>query len=295
MHDLVKRILRRVLPKKWYLQCAFRAKFGKWINFAHPESLNEKLQYSKVYGYKDIHRVIADKYAVRQYIKDVVGEKYLIPLVGVFRNHDDVDFSALPSSFVAKSAHGSGQVLIVRDKLEISEDHLRKAFKKWLETNFYFVSMEPQYKHIEPKIVVEELMADEQGRIPNDYKFHCFAGKVEMIQVDLDRFGEHRRNFYNSDWELLPFIWSAVDKNKKSIYVNGKTVHKPAQLNEMVKVAEQLSKRFNYIRVDMYDVSGRVYFGELTLHHGGGFEHFTPSQYDIYYGRLMTLERHCSV
>lgn len=290
MRETIKTILRRIIPKKWYLQIAFKLKFGKWINFSFPLSMNEKIQWSKIYDYKDIHKVIADKYAVRQYVKDMVGEKYLIPLVGVFCGHNDFNYSTLPNSFVAKSAHGSGQVIIVRDKSEISESYLRNKFKKWMGMNFYWISMEPQYKHIKPKIIIEKLINDSDGRIPRDYKLHCFSGKVEMIQVDIDRFGDHRRNFYNTDWELLPFNWSAVDRRKKTLYPNGQMVLRPEQLDEMIVVAEKLSKMLNYIRVDLYNTNKKVYFGELTIHHGGGFEHFIPPEFDLFYGGKMITD-----
>lgn len=285
MNESIKNILRYILPAKIYLQLAFRMKFGYWIDFNNPQTLNEKLQWGKIFGYKDIHKIIADKYAVRQFVIDLVGDKYLIPLVGVLHRHNDLDYASLPNSFVAKSAHGSGQIIIVRDKSEISESYLNNIFKKWLKTNFYRVVMEPQYRYITPKIVIEKFIADDVGQIPNDYKFHCIAGKVEMIQVDVDRFGDHRRNFYNSDWELLPFTWGPDGKNGPK-YPQGGEVEKPQRLDEMLSIAETLSSGFAYIRVDLYCVD-KVYFGELTLHHEGGMALFDPPEYDIYFGKKM--------
>ena len=284
LRDAFKIVLRRGLPAKWYLQLVFRIKFGRWIDFKQPKTLNEKLQWSKLYGYQDIFTLISDKYRVRQYVAGKVGEKYLIPLYAVLHSENDFDLDRLPGSFVAKPTHSSGEVLIINDRSALEEQKLRPKFRKWLKINHYKRSLEPQYKHIEPGILIEKLLLDKDGKIPIDYKFHCFSGKVEMIQVDIDRFEDHRRNFYSTRWERLPFNWTPADKHKRPIYRGGPDVKPPESLDEMVWLAEKLARDFGYIRVDLYHCQGTIYFGELTLCHGSGFEPFFPDECDFYYG-----------
>ena len=284
LRDVAKIILRRGLPAKWYLQLVFRIKFGRWIDFKQPKTLNEKLQRNKLYGYQNIFTILSDKYRVRQYVAGIIGKKYLIPLYTVLNSEKDFTLDLLPSSFAAKPTHSSGEILIVKDRSTLNEKKLRLEFRKWLKINHYKRSLEPQYKHIEPRILIEKLLLDQDENIPMDLKFHCFSGNVEMIQVDIDRFKDHRRNFYSIHWERLPFNWTPADKYKRPAYQGGPDVKPPESLNEMVMLAEKLARNFGYIRVDLYNCQGTIYFGELTLSHGSGFEPFFPDEYDFYYG-----------
>lgn len=278
----------RLLPTRIYLQlCYFRA-FRRFIDFKRPTTLNEKLQWKKLYGYSPVHTIITDKYSVREYVSKRLGKDYLIPLITVLDDPDKLELVNLPQSFVAKVSHGSGQNIIVRDKSQVDELGIRKCLKRWFRDNHYYESREPQYRDIEPRIIVEELLTDDYGKIPLDYKLHCFNGRVEAIQVDIDRFGDHRRNFYSRGWDLLPFTWSPWGKDGPK-WKNGSAIEKPRELVEMIDVGETLSESFDYIRVDLYCLRHRIYFGELTLHHGGGTERFDPEEYDKILGDKLTL------
>lgn len=278
----------RLLPTKIYLQLCYFWVFKRFINFKRPDTLNEKLQWKKLYGYFPLHTTIADKYCVREYISKQIGKDYLIPLVTVLDDPDRFELASLPQSFVVKVNHGSGQNRIVRDKSQIDELEIRRCLKRWFRNNHYYESKEPQYRDIKPKIIVEEFLTDDDGKIPLDYKLHCFSGRVEVIQVDIDRFGDHRRNFYSKDWNLLPFTWSQWDKYGPK-WKNGSAIEKPRELVKMIDIAETLSQPFDYIRVDLYFVKNKIYFGEFTLHHGGGRERFDPPEYDKILGDKLIL------
>jgi hypothetical protein len=276
------------IPSRVYLHMFYRWRFGKWAHLRRPATLNEKLHWKKLHGYLPFHTTITDKYAARDWVARRVGEHVLIPLLAVFERVDDLDLARLPDACVIKTTHGSGQNVIIREKHMVKEQELKTLLRKWLKQNMYYLSREPQYRQIQPRLIVEQLITDADGNIPMDFKFHCFHGRVEAIQVDIDRFSNHRRNFYDVQWRLLPFTWSAPDK-AGPMWPNGRAVERPAQLHEMIAVAETLAQEFDYIRVDLYNCHEKVYFGELTLHHGGGWERFDPPSYDLFFGEKLHL------
>jgi len=290
MGRLIKYLATRCVPARLYLRLVYRRKFGKPADLRNPATLNEKLLWKKLHGYEPLHTTITDKYAVREWVAGRIGESYLIPLIATFEGVEELDLQRLPDSFVVKVSHGSGQVEIVRDKRAIQEGQLKTQLRKWMKENHYHLSKELQYRDIKPRLIVEQLLIDADGRIPMDFKFHCFHGQAEAIQVDIDRFGQHRRNFYDVDWKLLPFTWSAWDRGGP-MWPNGRVVEKPAGLEEMLAIARTLAKELDYVRVDLFNCRGKVYFGELTLHHGGGWERFDPPDYDLFFGDKLDLKR----
>ena len=284
----LKYIAYRMVPPRIYLQLRYYRVFRTFIDFKRPKTLNEKLQWKKLYGYLPIHTTVADKFRVREYVQNIVGEKYLVPLIQVLTHSSQFDIGVLPESFVLKANHASGQVRFIRNKHKENEAELRALIDTWMKENYYYETKERQYKDIERLLLIEELLIDDSGMIPMDYKFHCFSGNVEIIQVDIDRFSDHRRNLYDVEWNLLPFTWSPWDEQGPR-YPNGKGIEKPKRLAEMVHVAETLSREFDYIRVDLYYFRDRIYFGELTLHMEGGWGLFYPASYDTYYGQKLEL------
>ena len=268
----------------------FARTFGYGLDWKNPRTLNEKLNWMKLNFRDPLQKIAADKYAVRDHVKARIGEKYLIPLIRKYDCAEDIRFAELPAAFVLKVNHGSGQNWIVRDKSKEDERKVVRQFREWLATSHYAASREWPYEGMKPAIVAEELLLDEAGRIPSDFKLHCFGGKVATIQVDLDRETAHRRNFYDLDWNLQPFIWTEWEDGKPS-WPNGRAVARPAALAEMVRVAEALAADFPYARIDLFDCRGRVYFGEITFYHGGGFERFAPAEYDRFFGDKLALPR----
>ena len=227
---------------------------------------------------------------MRTWVAQRIGEGYLIPLLAVFETLDDLDLARLPEACVIKATHGSGHNVFLRDKRTANPEALRHQFRQWMSQNHYYLSREPQYREIKPRLIVEQLITGPDGKIPMDFKLHCFHGAVEAIQVDIDRFRDHRKNFYDVHWQLLPFTWSWWGPNGP-LWPQGRAVEKPPQLEEMIAVARTLSMEFDYVRVDLYNCQEKVYFGELTLHHGGGWERFDPPSWDLYFGSKLDLGR----
>ena len=266
----------------------FEKTFGYPLDWNNPRTLNEKLNWMKLNVRDPLQRVAADKYAVRAHVAAKIGGQYLIPLIRKYDRADEIRFAELPATFVLKTNHGSGQNWIVKDKSEEDERKVIRKFREWLATSHYGASREWPYKDMKPMIVAEELLVDEGGGIPADYKFHCFGGKVAAIQVDLDRETLHRRNFYDLDWKLQPFIWTEWE-GAKPAWPNGRAVERPAALPEMIRVAETLAADFPYVRIDLFYCRGKVYFGEITFYHGGAFERFDPPEFDRTFGDQLIL------
>ena len=268
----------------------FARTFGYPLDWENPRTLNEKLNWLKLNFRDPLQRIAADKYAVRAHVAAKIGEQYLIPLLKKYDRAEEIRFAELPDAFVLKTNHGSGQNWIVRDKAREDERQIVRQFREWLAVGHYATSREWPYQGMKPAIVAEELLLDGNGRIPSDYKFHCFGGKVATIQVDLDRETGHRRNFYDPDWQLLPFIWTEWEGGKPA-WPNGRAVPRPEALPEMIRVAETLSADFPYARIDLFHCGGKIYVGEITFYHGGAFERFDPPEFDRVFGDKLVLPR----
>lgn len=264
---------------------------GYNLDLDNPKTLNEKINWLKLYDRKDLHTIAADKYRVREFIKEVIGEKYLVPLLYQTNDVTKLKPENLPDiSFIIKTNHNSSGGAIIRDKSDADWTKIQKRFTKLLKENYFYSSREWQYKNIKPTIIVEKLLSDKNGKIPFDYKIHCFNGKVRMISVDIDRGSEnHYRNWYNSSWEREPFRWSSVKEGGKFTDPSKDDIEKPATFDEMIILSEKLSAHFIYVRVDWYDVDGILYFGELTFHHNGGTRPILPKEWDEKLGSQLIL------
>lgn len=288
--EMFKKIKRFIslymLPDSLYLKLKFRQYMREDLNLKKPETLNQFIQWMKINDRKPIYTILADKYKVRDYVKDIIGEEYLIPLVTKFDNENDIDISKFENSLpvILKPNHDSGMGVIIRSKSDYDQNEIKKFFKDRLSRSHYSWSKEYQYKNIPRKIVVEELLTDENGKIPNDLKFHCFHGVVEFIYVSIDREGDNYRKIFNRNWEPIEMTWCAWDDESK---FQGPTIMRPDNLNEMIGIAEKLAKPFPYIRVDLYSVSDKIYFGEFTQHQYSGFCPIRPYSLDRYYGSLL--------
>lgn len=253
----------------------------KKLNLRNPQTFNEKIIWLKNYHRVHNANILADKYSVRDFIEKKNGAHYLIPLLGVFDSPLDIDFNKLPDSFVLKANHGSGFNIIVREKNKLNKERTIKQLDKWLKTDYYQVGKEYQYKEIRPRIICETYLENSSENPLIDYKFFCFSGEPSFIQVDLDRFTNHTRNFYDLNWQLLPFT---------TLYPLGKKVlPKPEKLSEMIQIAKSLSEDLIFSRIDLYYYNGKIYFGEITLHHGGGFEPVMPRIYNSILGQHIVL------
>jgi hypothetical protein len=291
LYPIIRPILffeKIVSSDKKSIEIRYKCCFGREIDWDSPQTLNEKINWRKIYDHKKIYTICSDKYAVRDYVKDKIGEKYLIPLIQQTEDPEEMDFKNLPENFIIKANNSSGDNIIVFDKKKISQRDTLKKARKLLSRDYYASCREHQYAGIKPRILVEKLLLDKEGKIPADIKFHCFGGRVGMIQVDVDRFENHRRGYYDKEWNLLPFTF-CPEVNGKPKYEIGSIFKKPKNLREMIRIAQKLSQDFDYVRVDLYDTGDRIYFGELTFTHGAGYERFFPDEWDYHFGKMWKI------
>ena len=289
----IPRGIYKSFVNRWYSDEAWCRSMFQWahgyaLDLDHPRTLNEKIQWLKLNNRNPEFTKWADKHEVRAYIKDRLGDQYLIPQLAVADDPHQIDFAAFPEPFIIKPTHSSGQVTIVRDKSEMDWPLVINECQTWLKGNYYRTGREWHYKNITPRIVVERLMVDDTGNIPLDFKFHCFHGRVAAIQIDIDRETDHKRSFYDSNWELLPFDWS-VCAGGEPLWPRGRDIEKPTVLPELIALTEKLAKPFDYVRVDWYVVGTKIFFGEVTFHHGGGYERILPFEWDRKLGKKLHL------
>jgi hypothetical protein len=282
-YKIYERVLK-ILPDEYIVKRSFKKHMGYSLDLDNPETLNEKINWLKLYCREDLHTIVADKYKVRAYIKEKIGEQYLIPLILETKNPEDLKPENLPNKeFIIKTNHDSSGGVIVRDKSSINWPIARKRFKRLLKENHFYSTREWQYKNIEPRIVIEELLTYDDGSIPDDYKLHCFNGKLAFVMIDFDRYSHKRtRNLYDPEWNLIPCNWGRPF---------GKEVSKPSSFEEMKVLAERLAEDFTYIRVDFYLVKGGIYFGELTFHHASGFQKFYTHECDYKFGQQLNIKK----
>lgn len=269
----------RIIPDAKFLRIKYKLHIGKKLNLENPQTFNEKLQWLKLYDKKPEYTQFVDKYEVRKYIANTIGEEYLISLLGVYDNFDEIDFDVLPNKFVLKPNHTSGNVYICKDKSQINYIELKKEVNMWLKRRYYWMHREWPYKNVKPKIICEKYMVDESGIELKDYKFMCFNGKVKCSFICLNRNSSNGLNIdiYDINWNPMPF-------GRPNHPNSGTVIPKPNNFDKMVRFAEKLSKDIPFVRVDFYEINGQIYFGELTFYPGAGFEEFTPESYDYLLG-----------
>lgn len=284
----LQEIINKCLSDEAWCRQIFLWSHGYALNLDSPETLNEKIQWLKLYNREPHLTTWVDKHKVRDQISELFGETYLIPLLAAADDLAEIDFAALPTPFIIKPNHLSGRVKIVRETEGVYWPSIIKEARRWLKGNYFQTGREWQYKNILAQIIVEKLLIDEEGNIPLDYKFHCIHGDVVAIQVDIDRETDHRRNFYDKYWRKLPFYWS-VYAGEHPLWPHGRDIDQPDVLAELIAMTEKLADQFCYVRVDWYVVKDRIYFGEVTFHHGGGFEQIRPREWDKKLGAMLTL------
>lgn len=242
--------------KAWYY-----TQTKQQLNLQNPNTYNEKIQWLKIYNALPIKTQLADKYLVRNWIKEKIGEEYLIPLLGVYDKFDDIDFNTLPNQFVIKCNHGCGYNIIVKNKNDINLSEIKNKINKWMKTNFAFsCGFEMHYRDIKPKIIIEKYIENKNSNGDlYDYKFWCFNGKVKYIQFLSERYIDGlKMAFYDKDWNKQNFVYNYP--------LDIKNIEKPSNLEKMIELAEILSDQFNHVRVDFYRTDdGTIYFGEMTF------------------------------
>lgn len=283
IQPLYFRLRSALTPDKVYIRNNYKRFIGRYPDIDNPKSFNEKLQWLKLYDRTPLHTQCADKFLVRDYVKDKIGEQYLIPLCYETDDVNTIGPDVLPDyPVIIKTNHDSSGGFIIKDKYNQDWKHIKKTLKKFLSINYYHRYKEWQYKNIKPRLVVEKLLMDNNGGIPFDYKLHFFNGKLMFTQVDIDRQTEHKRNLYDKDWNLLEAVW---------LYKNGPAVKRPEMYDDMIEIGAILAAPFCYARIDLYYVNNAIYFGEVTFHAESGTGNFIPEKWDYYFGERLNLHK----
>lgn len=268
------------MSDKTYLSLLYYFRMHRRINWSNPRTYTEKLQWLKLYDRKTIYNHMVDKELVREYVKNKIGSQYLIPLIGIYNSFNDIDFSTLPNQFALKCTHGSHCSTICFDSSKFDISANKRLFESWLKHEYYWAYREWPYKDLIPKILCEELLLGDNGAVPNDYKVFCFNGKAHFIKLDIDRYSNHHRLFYDVHWNKYPYGWGLIANKEEP---------RPKLLDEMIKNSEILASDLPQARIDWYISKDRLYFGEITFFDAGGFEKFENLQKDLYVGSLFKI------
>ena len=280
---MIKKMLR-LLPDRVYIQILYFYHFKKFANLRNPEGFNEKMQWLKLHDHNPVYTKMVDKIEAKKYVASLIGDEYIIPTFAEWDNVDDIDFSVLPNQFVLKSNHDSGSLIICKDKKELDIEKAKRKMATSYDNNGYWYGREWPYKNVKPRFLAEQYMEDEETRELRDYKFFCFDGQVKALFIGSDRQkpGESVKfDFFDEEFNHLDFTNGHPNSSVLP--------KKPHNFELMKELATQLSKGFPFLRVDLYEVNGKVYFGELTLYHGSGCLPFNPNTWDKVFGSWLTL------
>lgn len=286
MNSFLQSRISHVLTDEQFIKLAYWARNGKKINIKSPKTFNEKLQWLKLYNRKKEYTMMVDKYAVRTYIANKIGEQYLIPLIGVWNSPNEIDFDVLPNRFVLKCNHNSGLgMCICKDKSKLNITKVKKELIKGMAQDYYRNGREWPYKNVPRRIIAEKYMSDNENTDSfTDYKFFCFNGYVDCVMVCLDRqTGDTKFYFFDKEWRLKRL-------NKRGQEAPSDfTIPKPDCMDKMFEIAAVLSKNIPFVRVDLYQSCGKIYFGELTFFPDSGFDSNLLEETDIYFGSLIKI------
>lgn len=287
LRKLILSLLKKIkfLPPDIYVKIYYEYYTGKKLNLENPIEFNEKIQWLKVYYHPPVLTKLVDKYLVREYVKEKIGEEYLNELIFSSKTARAIDFDTLPNQFVAKGVHGCNFNLIVKNKKNLNKTKAKLLFNKWLSKNQYYRGgLEWAYKNVPPRIIIEKYLEEPGREALNDYKIYCFDGKPTFVQIDIDRGTDHKGIYYNTKWKRLPF-----NKGTKKFFEG--EIEKPKKLNQMLKLAAILAENFPFVRVDFYYVNNKIYFGEMTFYPGDGRQEFKPNEYNKIIGDHLRLPK----
>lgn len=273
-----------LLPDRLYLKLIYKAEMGKKLNLQKPITFNEKLQWLKINDRNPLYTNLVDKYEVRYYVEQILGKKYIIPLLNLYNSFDEIDFNKLPKQFVLKCTHDSGGVVICRDKNSFNVKMAKEIINRSLKRNYYYWGREWPYKNIKPRIICEEIIKTDNGKAPIDYKFHCFNGEPDNVMLCIGRETNNTKfYFFSEDWKLLRYNKSGINAP------NDFTLPKPKMMNEMFDIARKLSSGLPFVRVDLYCENDIIYFGELTFFPESGFDSNLLESTDILFGNKIDI------
>jgi len=286
MHRIhkINRIKKMPFEKQLNLiEQTYAERVGHLLDWNNLRTYTEKMQWAKVYDMDPLKSQLSDKYAVRSWVAEKIGEEHLIPLLGCWDRFEDIDFSMLPEQFVLKTNNGCGTNLIVKNKESLHYKEAKRLFKDWLAMDFaYNNPVEYHYSIIPPKIIAEKYMSTKSGDLP-DYKFLCFHGKPYYCWVDQGRYLKHTCDFFDMEWNHQSW-------HKYRFSTCETPIPKPENFEEMVVIATKLCEGFSHVRVDLYNVDGKIYFGEMTFTYASGFSRLVPDSADCMLGDLWKVD-----
>jgi hypothetical protein len=283
--ETTSRSLAKIRPSQIFDEIYIKAKyqriFNKKLNLKTPKTFNEKIQWLKLNDRNPLYTQLSDKHSVREYIKEKINDPILNELYGVYDNVEIIDFNKFPNQFVLKATHGCNWNIICEKKELLDFEETKKILNKWLTMNFYNLKGEWVYKDIPPKIICEKYLSGDQELGLVDYKFYCFNGIPKFIQVDIDRFGNHKRSFYDEKWVLQDFSFDYP--------IFSKEIPKPSKFDQMLEIAGKISRDFNFCRIDLYSFDDIVVFGEITFYPMSGFAQYNPPEFDLILGNYLDI------
>ena len=269
-----------------FLKLEFKKIFNKKLDLNNPKTYNEKLQWLKLYDRRELYTTMVDKYAAKEYVASIIGEKYIIPTIGVYETFEEIDFNKLPNQFVIKCTHDSGGLVIVRDKKKLDLNKLRKKICKFLKRKYFYIHREWPYKNVKPRIIIEKYMTDNKNKCIKDYKFFCFNGKAKIMYISegLENHNTARMSFYDMNCNQITL-------KRKDYSLFEEKIVKPKNFEKMKEFAEILSQNIPHLRVDFYEINGNLYFGELTFSTCAGYLPFEDEKWNLELGKWIILPK----
>lgn len=279
---MLKRVAHLIKDDKTYIRLKWWTTMNYPLHLDSPKTFNEKLQWLKLHDHNPNYPRLVDKVEAKKIVGGIIGEDYIIPTIGIYESVEDINFESLPNQFVLKCTHDSNGVVICKDKSYFDVEKAKGKLKRGLEQSYYFLNREWPYKNVKPRIIAEQYMEDETGEL-RDYKFFCFNGEVKALFIASDRTKKEptKFDFFDENFNHLPFTNGHPNAMKP--------IEKPIGFEHMKEIAARLSQGIPHVRVDLYDIKGKIYFGELTFYHWSGFTPFEPQEWDYNFGEFIKL------
>ena len=284
--NISKSRFSHLIPDKAYLKYMYKAHFGKKLDLKEPKTFNEKIQWLKLYDRKPEYCSFVDKYEVKKYIAETLGEEYIIPTLGIYDHFDEIDFDTLPEQFVLKCTHDSGSVVICRDKSSFDKEQAKEKLMKNFESNLYWHGREWPYKDLKPRIIAEKYMEEKGSDDLIDYKFYCFNGEPKFLYVSVGL-----SNHETARIGFVSFDWNIMEMKRTDFEGLVELPVKPVTFDKMVEFSKVLSKDIPFLRADFYEINGELYFGEMTFFPGAGFTKLEPDGWDEKLGEWIVLPK----
>lgn len=278
--------MSKLIPDKIYISIVYFRHFHKFPDLKNPKTYNEKLQWLKLHDHNPVYPQMVDKIEAKEYVSNLIGEEYIVPIYGIWDKAEQIDFASLPDQFVLKTNHNSGGIIICRDKDKLDKQDAVRKLNMWLKRSGFWYGREWPYKEVKPRIFAEKYMVDESNEELKDYKVMCFNGEPRLIELHSGRFTDHQsQDFYDVNWNKL----SITQNNSESYKTTEKVVPRPETLEKMLTFSKKLSSGISHLRVDWYSIREKLYFGELTFFDGSGFVPYDNPDDDLMLGSWISL------